>query len=310
MNGNGGRALAAAAVLALVGVVAVASTGSTPSGTADGRPPADILLDTFFSFALLLFVPAAALLVYGLMQRKEIAQEIASGRYRRTSVWTYLVLMGVFAAAVYFRITDFRFGLRGDAGEVVDAGAEGGQGLAPEERAHRRAGLRARVRLDPGARRRAPRHGGDRRLRARRPTAKECHRGRGLRGRAGRRDAGGHARRPSRGARPAQGGHRRVRPPRAVRSRASGLPRRPAETPEEYVARILDRLEVDRIPVQSLTHLFEMAKFSQHDVSEAMREDAIAALTQIRDELRESARRRQQEQETMAAAPGEPAAAP
>ncbi len=141
MRGNAVRVLLpVAAVLALIGVVAVASTGSTPSGSADGRPPADALLDTLFSLALLLFLPALALLVYGLAQRKEIAREIASGRYRRTSVWTYLVLMGALSLAVYLRLTDFRFDLRGDQGEVVDVGADGGQAVSPEGDRHRRAG--------------------------------------------------------------------------------------------------------------------------------------------------------------------------
>src|SRR5512145_3085925 len=141
MKGAGGArvALAVLAVLALVGVVAVASTGSTPAGTGDGRPPADILLDTFFSLALLLYLPAVALLVYGLLQRREIAREIASGRYRRTSVWAYLALMGVLSLAVYLRLTDFRFRLRGDGNEVVDLGAQPRarpEGDAPVENAY------------------------------------------------------------------------------------------------------------------------------------------------------------------------------
>jgi hypothetical protein len=90
---------------------------------------------------------------------------------------------------------------------------------------------------------------------------------------------------------------------------SSGLPRRPAETPEEYVARILDALEVRRRPVGELTGLYERAKFSQHPVDETMRERAIAALLGIRNELRELAARTAQEAEAPAL-PSEQAASP
>ncbi len=78
--------LPAILVLALVAVVAVAATGSTRGGTDETRRPSDLVLDTFFTFALLALVPAAALLIYGLMQRKAIAEEIASGKYRRSGM--------------------------------------------------------------------------------------------------------------------------------------------------------------------------------------------------------------------------------
>jgi hypothetical protein len=67
---------------------------------------------------------------------------------------------------------------------------------------------------------------------------------------------------------------------------ASGLPRRVQETPEEYVARVLVELTVDPRPVRRLTGLYEVAKFSHHDVSPVMKDQAIDALVQIRDELR------------------------
>jgi len=78
---------------------------------------------------------------------------------------------------------------------------------------------------------------------------------------------------------------------------ASGLPRREAETAEEYVGRILGRLEVDPQAVRVLTGLYETAKFSTHEVDEPMRESAIASLVRIRDDLRETAQRRREEQE-------------
>jgi len=67
---------------------------------------------------------------------------------------------------------------------------------------------------------------------------------------------------------------------------AHGLPRRPAEAPLEYLARMLGELSVSRPAVRRLTLLFERAKFSQHEVGVEMKEQAIAALQQVQEELR------------------------
>ena len=48
---------------------------------------------------------------------------------------------------------------------------------------------------------------------------------------------------------------------------ANGVPRRAAETSDEYLPRVLHDLELDREAVQRLTALFTRAKFSQHDVT-------------------------------------------
>jgi uncharacterized protein DUF4129 len=64
-----------------------------------------------------------------------------------------------------------------------------------------------------------------------------------------------------------------------------GLPRRRAEAPFEYFARILRELEVSEGSVHRLTELFEYAKFSPHDVDAEMKEQAIAAFAALRDEL-------------------------
>ncbi len=76
---------------------------------------------------------------------------------------------------------------------------------------------------------------------------------------------------------------------------ASGLARVRQETAEEYVGRILGGLEVDARLVRRLAELFARAKFSQHRVDESMKDEAIAALAQIRDQLREAAERRLEE---------------
>jgi Domain of unknown function (DUF4129) len=67
---------------------------------------------------------------------------------------------------------------------------------------------------------------------------------------------------------------------------AYGLPRLPAEAPDEYLQRIFTDLEVSRRSVSRLTSLFAWAKFSGHDVAPEMKHEAIAALEAVGDELR------------------------
>ena len=67
---------------------------------------------------------------------------------------------------------------------------------------------------------------------------------------------------------------------------ASGLPREPSEAPMEYLSRTLGELRASGSSLARLTMLFQWAKFSDHEVDTAMRDDAILALTQVRDELR------------------------
>ena len=66
---------------------------------------------------------------------------------------------------------------------------------------------------------------------------------------------------------------------------AHRLPRRPAEAPLEYLARMLDDLSVSPDAARRLTGLFERAKFSQHAVGTEMKEEAISALETVRDDL-------------------------
>jgi hypothetical protein len=65
-----------------------------------------------------------------------------------------------------------------------------------------------------------------------------------------------------------------------------GLPRRPSEAPFEYMERALQSLDTSAAAAERLTALFEWAKFSQHEPGPEMRDDAIAALVAVRDELR------------------------
>lgn len=64
-----------------------------------------------------------------------------------------------------------------------------------------------------------------------------------------------------------------------------GLRRRPSETPLEYLRRILLGLTARADAVSRLTSLFEQAKFSRHEIDASMKQDAIGALREIRDDL-------------------------
>jgi hypothetical protein len=67
---------------------------------------------------------------------------------------------------------------------------------------------------------------------------------------------------------------------------AHHVPRDPSEAPFEYLGRVLLELDTSAGAVFELTALFERAKFSRHAIDEDMRDEAIAALVAVRDELR------------------------
>jgi hypothetical protein len=67
-----------------------------------------------------------------------------------------------------------------------------------------------------------------------------------------------------------------------------GLRRKPSETPLEYLRRILLGLTARADAVARLTSLFELAKFSRHDIDSSMKHEAIGALREIRDDLQEA----------------------
>ena len=64
-----------------------------------------------------------------------------------------------------------------------------------------------------------------------------------------------------------------------------GLGREPSEAPVEYLERVLPELRASGAALGRLTKLFEWAKFSAHDVDHSMRDEAIGALVEVRDEL-------------------------
>jgi Domain of unknown function (DUF4129) len=275
--------LPALVVLGLVAVVALAATGSTPSGDDSTRPPSESLLDAFFTLGLIAVAIGGVLLVYGLMQRKAIAREMASGRHRRTSVAGFLVFFAIFTGFTYWRLSEWR---RPEPGEEAD------QELAfPGESPIPTLPPEAETSYDPSvswlpvvvvailvlsavlayvvAERRANRGRRSGEDLAEQLAVVLDETLDDLRAEAD----------PRRAIIAAYARLERV-------LAANGIARRASETADEYLARVLSNLELDSGAVERLTALFERAKFSQHDVDTAMKEEAIGALEQVRDELR------------------------
>ena len=90
---------------------------------------------------------------------------------------------------------------------------------------------------------------------------------------------------------------------------AAGLPRHPSEAPFEYAGRVLESALARPDSVHRLTGLFERAKFSHHTIGQADRDQAIAALRAVRQELAEAVERAAQaEAAAKARAAGDPEA--
>lgn len=70
----------------------------------------------------------------------------------------------------------------------------------------------------------------------------------------------------------------------------AGLARRDWEAPREYAGRVHNHLELSARPLETLTALFERARFGVGAVDERLRERAIAALMELRDEVAQVSR--------------------
>lgn len=62
----------------------------------------------------------------------------------------------------------------------------------------------------------------------------------------------------------------------------AALPRRPWQTPIEFMRTVLGKLPLPAPPIHRLTRLFELARFSQHPVGAPERDSAWQSLTEIR----------------------------
>jgi hypothetical protein len=279
--------LAVAAVFVLVAVVAVASTGTTPAGTGDTRRPHETLLDTFFSLGIIALIPAAVIFIYGLMQRKEIAEEMASGRYPRTGPLALILFFLVLTGILYF-FRDEGLLPRGVFGGTFEIGPSGE--VIPSDPSNNDPDayqaefawipvlvilglIAASVAAFSIASRRRRRALGEKDIAVAEQLAEVLD------------ETLDDLRAEPDARRAVIAAYARLERSFA----AAGVPRRAEETAVEFVPRALEGLEVDPAAVRTLTDLFTTAKFSQHPVDEGMKLDAISALERIRDDLRAAA---------------------
>jgi uncharacterized membrane protein YidH (DUF202 family) len=278
----GGAALPALVVFALVAIVAVAATGSVPRGSNESRAPSETLLDTLFTLWIVTIVAGGILLVYGLLQRQAIAKQVARSRYRRVSVVEWLALWTLLVVVVWAFTRRRPHGFS-PANEESPFGAPGepvqptpdDKTLIPYEPSVNWVTIAVVVALVAAAiayvvasrRARQPRdHQGE--LAEELASALD--------------DALDDLRAetdPRKAIIAAYASLERV-------LAANGAPRIRSETADEYLVRVLHDLELTPEAIGRLTALFTQAKFSHHAVDTSMKESAIAALEQVRDELR------------------------
>jgi Domain of unknown function (DUF4129) len=274
--------LTTAGVLAALALVAVASRGSISAGAGEARKPSSTLLDVMFGLYLVAVVAGAALFVYLMVLNRHARAQ--GGKSPRRNI---LVTLGTFLALVTIgvlvaeRLATFdRTGQAGSEQPIAPETAPDGA-TAPEA---------------------TPAANGFAWL----PTLVTA----GLvvlavaawwfAGRARRRARGelmpAFAQAIGQAVDESLDDLRAEPDPRraviAAYARLEGvlarhdLPRAPAEAPLEYLGRMLEELSVNHRAARRLTDLFERARFSQHAVGPEMKEQAIAALESVRDDLR------------------------
>jgi hypothetical protein len=267
-------------VLVALVAVALAARGSTPAGDNRTRKPSDTLVDVLFSLYILVLIGGACLVVYMLVLHRHV-QADEGNRRRQTLletvlIWTLLLGGGLIAArrlanwdgVMRTPRTDlFRNGTQALPEPVTSAGREPEFSWLP---ALVTVGL---IVLALGAwwvaGRARKRARGEFRLGLAHAVAQAVD------------ESLDDLRAETDPRRAVIAAYARLE--RVLADH--GVARRPSEAPFEYLARVLASLQVGDQAVATLTHLFERAKFSQHAVGPEMREQAIAALVTVRDEL-------------------------
>ena len=271
--------LRAAGILVAVAVVAVAARGSTSTGDGGARRPGDTLLDILLSLYVVGLVGGALLFLYLLALGRHSRSKAGGGRGRDWRNWVgVLVLVGALVL-IANDLPERRFGGQALEPPVPVGGATQTTGDAADRYEPEFAWIPVLVTLlllglavaawvwSSRARRRAR---GERWLH---PLAEEVVRALDL--------SLDDLRAEPDPRRAVIAAYARLEDVLA----ASDLPRRPAEAPLEYLGRILASLSVSERAVRRLTDLFERAKFSHHALDAEMKEDAIAALERVRDDL-------------------------
>lgn len=267
-------------IVALVGVVAIASRGSTPSGGAGARRPSDTLLDILLSLYLVSLAAGAILILYLLALRRTNLSQSGGGLQRSWRNTVRLVVLVGIALLLAHEFSSRRLkGLDVTLPQAPGAG-EGTPGASGRDvREAEFAWIPVSITLALVAvavfgfwwsgrsrRRTLGKRGGD-------PLA----------------DALEAALDESLDDLRAEPDPRRAviaayaRLERVLASH--GLPRKTSEAPLEYLTRMLGGLSVSPPAARRLTDLFERAKFSQHAVGAEMKEHAIDALETVRDDL-------------------------
>jgi Domain of unknown function (DUF4129) len=274
----GSAALPALVVLVLVAVVAVAATGSVPRGSNESRAPSDTFLDLLFTLSIAAVIAGGVLLVYGLMQRKAIAKQMAIGRYPRFTLASFLVsasLLAVIVSLVRNRSREGGDGIFG-FGNVVPTTEEGTDPVRQYDPSLSWPAIVVVIGLVAAAviahlvsSRRSGRVGDPQAELVEELAAAVDDALDGLRAEADPRKA-------------VIAAYARLERVLA----ANGVARLPSETPDEYLVRVLGDVELTPDAIGHLTALFTRAKFSHHDVDSTMKESAISALERVRDELR------------------------
>jgi hypothetical protein len=273
---TGGLAVAVT-VVGLVAIVAIASSGSLPSGEIAQRRPSDGLLDTLISLFLVLMVLGAVVSVLMLPLFGRYAPE-ASAPKRRSWLHSLVTLVVVIVLILLFAHASTNGNRtptvpsdQTGAGEATDGLSRGR--YEPEFAVWPVLGVTALALVALGAWWLSVR---GRRSEAESPelTPEEALADvlaatlDDLRAEVDPRRAviGAYA--------------------RMERSLAAvGMPRASAEAPEEYLARVLEGLPVSARAAGRLTGLFAWARFSPHDVRPEMKDEAIETLEQLQQEL-------------------------
>ena len=276
-------ALTALGLLVALGVVAVASRGSTPSSEVESRPAVDVLLDILFALYLVSFLLGVVLLLYMLYLRRKFRHEGTSGlRSMLQSALGMLVFLGLgffFARRLNVRPppgpaeeNDPIFPVN-TASQITTANRE-----ALEQTPF--AWVPVIVTFSLLVLAVAGWWWSDRSRRSARGELRGLQLA----------DAVVSALDES------LDDLRAERDPRTAVIAAyarlervlarHGLPRRTTEAPLEYLHRVLAGAAVTPGAVRRLTTLFERAKFSQHDVGVEMKDEAIAALETVREDIR------------------------
>ena len=271
--------LTAVGVLVALGIVAIASRGSTSSGSGGARRPTDTLLDILLSLYIVALIAGAALFLYLLALRRRSLVE--TGQKPRRDIRNTIGMLVLLAAAL-FLARDLSSRQLNETITIAPGPAAGGDATPrPDQQPYEAefAWIPVGITVALIALAVAGFWWSERRRRRARGELRG-----GLFA-----DAVAEAVDESLDDLRAEPDPRRAviaayaRLERVLASH--GLPRNPAEAPFEYLRRMLAHLSVSPAAARRLTDLFERAKFSQHAVEPEMKDQAIRALETVRDDL-------------------------